>query len=251
MTDSSTEKSQMVKKYSECVVIEHWLFLILGIWLVLTAVPTFLNSALVELHMYDITIPTPFDSPEAHKMLGGMLVALSLFHIAYHSRTSDRELLSTSPFNDFKEFLHSLLFMIWMTRKDTYLADEKFNGIQKVTYMSLVYCGGLSIATGIMLILNSPGSDPVYFENGVLLTHVLTSIMIFFIVLFHIIIALRKKNWIGMQAIFLNKDIPAWYVKRYHRNWYDTLVAEGKIEPISLGNQLRLDYDEERPETDL
>jgi len=239
-------ENTVIKKYSSVVVIEHWLFLLLGIGLVLTAVPSFINSFLIELRIFDVSVPTPFDSSSTHKILGAFLIILSLFHLFYHSLKSDREILSKSPFRDFKEFLHSLLFMIGFARKETYIVDEKYNSILKVTYISLVYCGGLSLATGIMLVLDSPAADTKYMDHGILLTHVITSIMIFFIVLYHIIITLRKKNWIGMKAIFLNKEIPVWYIKRYHRNWYDELVNEGKIEAITLGNQLRLDYDEEQ-----
>lgn len=250
MTETTTDQGS-IKKYTTPVVIEHWLFFFLGFWLVMTAVPTFINSALVQLHIYDIILPTPFDSTGAHKTFGVLLVLLSLFHVFYHSRHSDRELLSSSPGADFKEFLHSLMFMIGLSRRASYVNDEKFSGIQRVTYLSLVYAGGLSLATGVMLILDSPDPDGLYLESGVLLTHVLTSIMIFFIVLFHIIIALRKKNWIGMRAIFLNKALPVWFIKKYHRNWYDELVNQGSIEPLSLGNQLRLEYDSEQPETDI
>ena len=241
----------IIRKYSSVAVIEHWLFFLLGIGLVLTAVPSFINSFLIELHIFDVSVPTPFDSSSTHKMLGSILIIVSLFHVFYHSLKSDRQILSESPFRDFKEFLHSLLFMIGFARKETYLADEKFNSIHKVTYISLVYCGGLSLATGIILVLDSPASNAKYLENGILLTHVITSIMIFFIVLYHIIINLRKKNWIGMKAIFLNKEIPGWYIKRHHRNWYDDLVNEGKIEAITLGNQLRLDYDGEQQQEGL
>ena len=239
-------KNKIITKYSSVAVIEHWLFLFLGIGLVLTAVPSFINSFLIELHIYNVSIPTPFHSTSTHKILGGILIFLSLFHIFYHLAKSDKQILSKSPFRDLKEFLHSLLFMIGLSRKDSYITDEKFNSIQKVTYLSLVYCGGLSIATGIILMLDSPSLGEKYFENGILLTHVITSIMIFFIVLYHIIITIRKKNWIGMKSIFFNKKIPAWYIKRYHRNWYDDLVNDGKFEAISLGNQMRLEYDEEQ-----
>lgn len=233
-----------ITKYRPVVVIEHWLFLLLGIGLVLTAVPTFFNKLMLEMHIYNVSVPTPFESVSIHKALGAFLIIISLFHVFYHTLYSDREMLSKSPFRDFKEFLHSLLFMIGFARKESYIADEKIGSTLKVTYISLVYCGGLSLATGFMLVLDSPGSHAKYMENGILLTHVLTSIMIFFIVLYHIIIALRKKNWVGMKAIFLNKPVPVWYIKRYHRNWYDDLVIEGKIEPITLGNLLRLDHDE-------
>lgn len=240
-----------IRKFTPVVVIEHWIFLLLGIGLVLTAVPSFLNALLLEMHIFNVSVPTPFDSTSTHKVLGAFLVFISLFHMLYHSLTSDRQILSRSPFRDFKEFLHSLLFMIGLARKDTYLADEKHTSLLKVTYISLVYCGGLSLATGIMLVLDSPAPDGKYMENGILLTHVITSIMIFFIVLYHIIITLRKKNWIGMNAIFLNRPVPVWYIKRYHRNWYDDLVHEGKIEAITLGNQLRLDYDEQQSFEDI
>lgn len=237
--------NNIIKKYSSVAVIEHWLFLFLGIGLVLTAVPSFINSFLIELHIYNVSIPTPFDSASTHKMLGGSLILLSLFHLFYHSVKSDRQILSKSPLKDIKEFLHSLLFMIGFARKETYITDEKFNSIQKVTYISLVYCGGLSLATGFILVLDSPASEAKYWDNGILLTHVITSIMIFFIVLYHILITLRKKNWVAMKSIFLHGRIPIWYVKKFHRNWYDKLVNEGKITPISLKNQLRLDYEKE------
>ena len=235
-----------MKKFTPVVVIEHWIFLLLGIGLVLTAVPSFINALLLEMHIYNVSVPTPFDSTSTHKALGGVLILISLFHVLYHTFKSDRGILTGAPFKDFKEFLHSLLFMIGFARKETYVTDEKQNSIVKVTYISLVYCGGLSLATGFMLVLDSPGEDALLMENGILLTHVLTSIMIFFIVLFHIVIAIRKKNWVGMKAIFLDKPVPAWYIKKYHRNWCDDLVNEGKIEAISLGNVLRFDHDEEQ-----
>ncbi len=236
----------IVKKYSSVVVIEHWLFFLLGVGLVLTAVPSFINAFLLEMHIFNVSVPTPFDCSSTHKALGGILVLLSLFHVTYHTKKSDRELLPEVPFRDFKEFLHSLLFMIGLARRDSYVTDKKISSIDKVTYISLVYMGGLSLATGIMLVIDTPTSDTLYMDNGILLTHVITSIMIFFIVLYHIIINLRKKNWVGMRSIFLNKEMPAWYIRKYHRNWYDDLVNEGIIKERTLGDQLRLDYDEEQ-----
>jgi thiosulfate reductase cytochrome b subunit len=132
-----------------------------------------------------IIIPTPDNASSSHILLGFILIILGIAHMAIHAGQKKSGLIMKYPLKDFKEFLHSLFYLIGFAKREEQTGGERYNGRQRMVYLALVYMLGLSAISGVsMFIIDSDG----FFMTMFKLTHILANIVIVLVLLFHLVI---------------------------------------------------------------
>jgi Ni,Fe-hydrogenase I cytochrome b subunit len=97
--------------------------------------------------VYGVYISTPADTREIHLLFAFIFVIVALIHLAMHMGSKKKPILPINTRRDFKDFIHSGMYLIGLSRREDIGAAEKYNGRQRITYMALLYILGLAAIT--------------------------------------------------------------------------------------------------------
>ena len=221
-------KNETAKDYikfnSPIVIFEYWAFTIVLIVVTITGLFLLRDWLFDVFGVYgDKFINTPVDTMQFHKTFGVFLVILGLLHLAIHIASNKKEILPIWTKRDFKAFLHSGMYLIGFARKEDRRVSDRYNGRQKIVYVSLLYILGLAMITGLLF-------------YGHILTHELSMVHVvpggvaFMVLLFQFLIILRKHDWTSLKCTFLTGKLPAWYVRKnypiIYKNMNKTSASE-------------------------
>jgi hypothetical protein len=207
-----------VRKHSPIVVAENWLFTIVLLILLFFAIPLLRDVIYGELGIYGgIIIPTPPNALSLHILLGFILIIIGFIHIATHAGQKKKELIMKYPLKDFKEFLHSLFYLIGFAKREAQTGGERYNGRQRVVYLALLYTMGLSAISGVsMYIIQTEG----FFLTMFKLTHILANALIILVFLFHLAINIRRHDSVALKCSYATGKLPLWYIRKNHKIWF-------------------------------
>jgi hypothetical protein len=129
---------------------------------------------------------------------------------------------------DFKAFLHSIMYLLGLARREDYGAFGRYNGRQRITYLALIYILGLTILTGILSYMNFLSSD-------LAMVHVIPGGLSIMVLLFHFLITIRKHDTIALNCAFVTGKLPRWYARKNHPIWYKKVMTkrESTLERLS------------------
>jgi hypothetical protein len=160
---------------------------------------------------------TPSNFPDLHEIFGFLLIIIGIMHLAIHAGNKRSELLMKRPKTDFKAFLHSLMYLIGFAKREEQGGGGRYSSRQRIVYMALVYSIGLLAISGVSLFINSGDNE---FASMFIVTHVVSAILIFLILLFHLAINIRRHDSVALKCSFGTGKLPLWYVKKNHKIWY-------------------------------
>ena len=225
-------KDGMVKKYSGIQIIEHWIAFILVMALMISGLVPFLNDFVEEALGSRGGYRLPEIGVSQHWNFAVLLLVLCLVHLLIHSK--NRDILSRFPKKDLRNSFHAVLYFFLMAKKPERGSGEKYRGNQKITYLAFAFTIGLLTISGFIMHLYPQILHDHFMEDPIRLTHIFGALMMFIVVLWHFGIAIRKRDWTAMKAIFLTGKLPLWYVRKNHKIWYDeNFGAEASFAGVS------------------
>jgi|GEM_PF-7102914 len=216
-----------VNKYSLLTRLEHWLFAITIVGLLVNGFMPFLNRFFEEA----LDIKGGFRFPEVglqyHVPLGILLIVLCLLHILIHTviLPGKKEILTTHPKKDMRNSFHAFLYFFLLAKKPERGSGERYTGNQKIVYLAFVFSLGLSMFSGYYMHLNGMGMHG-FMGDPIKLTHVFGSFMVFLVALWHFGIYVRRRDWAAIKGIFFTGKVPLWHVRKNNKIWYDQIMSE-------------------------
>jgi cytochrome b subunit of formate dehydrogenase len=215
-----------IRKYSPLVVGEYWLFTIFLLGLLFTGIFLLRDFIYDFMGIYgDLLVETPANIITLHLIFAILFAITSIIYIIIHLNSKELGLLSNKPAKDFKAFLHSLFYLIKLSRREEPGGGDRYSGRQRIVYFALIYTIGLAAISGFLfrgITFNDELSEIFSF------THVFAVIFIILIFLFHVLITLRKHDWINLKCTYITGTVPLWYVKKHHKIWYKRILKQQK-----------------------
>ena len=213
----SSDKIQM---YQPITIIEMWVFVIVIGFVAISGLLLLRDWLFENFGIFgDKLIPTPVGTQNIHIWFGFALAVVGLLHLAIHIFSKKKDILSKKTLWDFKAFLHSGIYLIGLARRESYESSGRFNGRQKIVYLALVYILGLTIITGFLYYMNLISQD-------LAIVHIIPAGLSIMVLLFHLLITIRKHDTIALNCAFISGKIPRWYARKNHRTWYEKMRVE-------------------------
>ncbi|MDY6965547.1 MAG: cytochrome b/b6 domain-containing protein [Halobacteriota archaeon] len=231
-------KDGKVKKFSTIVMIEHWLFTIVILGLLINGLLPFLNRFFREALDIRGAIRFPEVGLRYHEPLGILLIVLCMLHLLVHLVIfpGNKAILPTHPKNDLRNSFHAVLYFFLLTKKPERGNGERYRGNQKIEYMAYVFTLGLLIPSGIIMYAQGQTMEG-FMSSPLKLTHAFGALMLFIVVLWHFGIAIRKRDWTALKGIYLTGKVPLWHVRKNNKIWYDEITQghldEHKVTPLA------------------
>gem|GEM_PF-3175773 len=226
-----------IRKYSPVTVLEHWLFSITTLVLIITGMPfaffwLFDLFSIFPLVKIDNKILALFLN--IHPYFGFFFTAICIVHILVHFsniRSNEFWFLNSSEnrlfSRDFRALMHSLSYLLGFSNRVEH-TSEKFNGYSRANYLSLLFAIVPIIVSSFVfqlvfqlrnLPINLLLSNNFCFYLAYVV-HILFGTFLFLIVTYHILHKLRAFDAVPFASIFLGKEIPYWYARKYHKTWF-------------------------------
>lgn len=211
--------SDKIQMYSIVSIFEMWVFTITLAFLVVSGLFLIRDWFFLNFGIFGAKfIETPEGTQNIHIWFGFALAFLGLFHLAIHIFSKKKDILPKQTLRDFKGFLHSVIYLLGLARREEY-GSERFNGRQKIVYIALVYILGLTIFTGLLYY-----SDIL--SKGISLIHIIPAGLSILVLVFQFLITIRKHDIIALNSAFISGKLPIWYIRKNHPIWYKRLNAE-------------------------
>jgi cytochrome b subunit of formate dehydrogenase len=220
-------KNQSVQKYSISTIFAHWIMVISVIGLIMTGCIPLFNKILDIINLVDITLPILPLSSELHSIFGFMLVFSIIFVIFTHT-IDMKDILSSEVSRDIGSLVRSILYIIGLEKRLERGSSNKFYGYQKITFVLFIFSLWMLMFSGLILFFNPGQVSDVSetFMGPIGSLHLLGTLIILLLVLYHIVMAVRRFDKNSFRCIFIDGTLPLGYVKEHHKLWYDELKEE-------------------------
>lgn len=220
-------KESDIKRYGKIVVLEHWLAMIFVLILSITSIFLLRDWFVHEFHIYgaEMYISTPDFASDLHKYAAYMLLIVGAIHMAAHAGQKEKPILPKRSFLELKSALYSLMFLVFLARKQERGSGEKYLKSQRIMYAFTIYVLGLAAITGFLYLAE-------ILEEQMLIAHVISGILVLLVVVHHVALVIRKRDKVALRSVLATGTMPKWYVKKNHRLWYYKVMGEKpKIKP--------------------
>lgn len=234
-----------IKRYGKIVVLEHWLavFIVFGVGFtgMFLARDWFIHE--FHIHGAENIVPTPDFALDLHKLTAFGLLALGAIHLIAHVGQKEKPILPKRSFLELKAALYSLMFLVFLTKKQERGSGGKYLKSQRIMYGFTIYVMGLGAITGF---LHFAG----LLEEYMLIVHLISGILVILVVVHHLALNIRKHDKVALRCVFSKGTMPEWYVKKNHRAWYDELVGRGVVASRGHKPPKKLEEKSEKPVED-
>jgi cytochrome b subunit of formate dehydrogenase len=209
-----------IKRYSKIVVLEHWLAIIIIFSLIITGLFLVRDWFIHEFHIYGAEnyIPTPNFTNSFHLYAALGILILGAIHLIVHGGQKDKPILPKNSAVELKAALYSLMYLVFLTKKQERGSGEKYLKSQRIIYAFTIYVLGLAAITGF---LNRSG----LFGERILIVHITAGVLVILVGIHRTALIIRKRDKVALRSILGTGTMPEWYVKKNHRAWYEQLVG--------------------------
>lgn len=224
LTEFEVEE-QEIQKYSLSTVFAHWILIISVFTLVVSGGLPLLNRILNFINLIDYRLPTIPYQFYIHNIFGFFLVFAIIFVIFTHS-INLKDILGGQVSKDLGGFLRSFIYLIGLEKKIESGASKRFYAYQRIFFILIIFCLWVQIFSGLMLFFNpSSGSDiSRTFLSPIQLLHYIGTLLLVFVLVYHILMSIRRFDKISYRCIFISGKLPLWYIKKNHKLWYEELA---------------------------
>jgi cytochrome b subunit of formate dehydrogenase len=215
-----------IKRYGKIVVFEHWLAILVIFTLIFTGLFLVRDWFIHEFHIYGAEnyIPTPDFASDFHLYAALGLLIVGLVHLVAHGGQKEKPILPKNSMLELKSALYSLMYLIFLTKKQERGSGDKYLKSQRIIYVYTVYVMGLAAITGFLYY----GS---FLKEQMLIAHITAGVLVILIGIHRTALIIRKRDRIAVRSVLFKGSMPKWYVKKYHRIWYEKLY--GREESVS------------------
>jgi cytochrome b subunit of formate dehydrogenase len=214
-----------IKRYSKIVVVEHWLMMIFLVPLALTGLFLVRDWFVHEFHIHGAEnyLPTLEVTSDFHLYAAFGLVFVGAIHLAVHAGQKEKPILPKNTMVELKSALYSLLFLVFLTKKQERGSGGKYKKSQRIFYAFTIYVLGLGAISGFLLWAG-------ILEEQMIVAHVVAGVMVLLVGVHRIALAIRNHDKVAIRSIGFTGTMPEWYVKKNHRAWYQEIVGRNVSE---------------------
>jgi cytochrome b subunit of formate dehydrogenase len=209
-----------IKRYSKIVVMEHWLMMLFLVPLALTGLFMFRDWFIHEFHIFGAEnyLPTPEFTSDFHLYAAFGLVFVGAIHLAVHAGQKEKPILPKNTMVELKSALYSLMFLVFLTKKQERGSGGKYLKSQRIIYGFTIYVLGLGAITGFLLWAG-------ILKEQMVVVHVIAGVLVLLVGIHRIALVIRKHDKVAIRCIGFTGTMPEWYVKKNHRGWYQEIVG--------------------------
>ncbi len=209
-----------IKRYGKIVVFEHWLAIIIIFSLMITGLFLVRDWFVHEFHIHGAEnyIPTPDFINSFHLYAAFGLLVIGAIHLIVHGGQKEKPILPKNSLVELKAALYSLMYLVFLTKKQERGSGEKYLKSQRIIYAFTVYVLGLAAITGF---LNRSG----LFGEQILIVHITAGVLVILVGIHRTALIIRKRDKVALRSVLATGTMPEWYVKKNHRAWYEQLVG--------------------------
>ncbi len=215
-------KDSEIKRYGKIVVLEHWLAMLIILALSITGIFLARDWFVHEFHIHGAEnfVPTPEYTLTIHKYAAFGILIVGAIHLAVHAGQKEKPVLPKRTFNELKAALYSLMFLVFLTKKQERGSGEKYLKSQRIIYAFTIYVLGLAAITGFLYLAG-------ILNERMLISHIISGVLVLLIVVHRVALVVRKHDKVALKSVLASGTMPEWYVKKNHKAWYETLVGRG------------------------
>jgi len=223
---------QIVQKYKLPTIIAHWIMIISVFALIITGAVSLINKIIDYINLFSLTIPEVPYKGTLHITFGFFLLFGALFVI--FTRTIDlKEIMYGKFIRSFAGFFRSILYIIGFEKRLESGDIKKFYAYQRMSFILIGFSLWILILSGIVLSINANPDSSINqtFIGSVRMLHIIGALLIILLMVYHIIILIRRFDSLAFRCMFIDGKLPLWYVKKNHHLWYlELMEMESKID---------------------
>ncbi|UCE73741.1 MAG: cytochrome b/b6 domain-containing protein [Methanomassiliicoccales archaeon] len=214
-----------IKRYGKIVIFEHWLGILIIFILMITGLFLVRDWFISEFQIYGAEnyIPTPSFARSFHLFAAFGILVLGAIHLMAHGGQKEKPILPKNSMVELKAGLYSLMYLIFLTKKQERGSGEKYLKSQRIIYAFTIYVLGLAAITGFLYKSNLLGEQ-------MLIAHIIAGVLVLLVGIHRSALIIRKRDKIALRSILVTGTMPEWYIKKNHRAWYDALKGRGVTE---------------------
>ena len=216
---------KVVRKYRLSTIISHWIMIISVFALIFTGAITLINKIIDYINLFELTIPQVPYRESLHVIFGFFLLFGALFVI--FTRTIDlKEIMFGKFIRSFGGFFRSILYIIGFDKRLESGDIKKFYAYQRMSFVLIGFALWILILSGIVLFINASPDSSINqtFIGSVRMLHMIGALLIILLMLYHIVIIIRRFDRLAVRCMFIDGKLPLWYVKKNHHLWYQELL---------------------------
>ncbi len=209
-----------IKRYSKIVVLEHWLAIIVIFSLIFTGLFLVRDWFIHEFHIYgsENYVPTPVFASDLHLFAAFGIIVVGLIHLVAHGGQKEKPILPKNSMVELKSALYSLMYLVFLTKKQERGSGEKYLKSQRIIYAFTFYVLGLAAITGFLYYADLLGQT-------MLISHIVAGVLVVLIGVHRTAFIIRKRDKMAVRSILFTGTMPRWYVKKNHRIWYEQIMG--------------------------
>jgi cytochrome b subunit of formate dehydrogenase len=218
-------KEPEIEKYTFPTILAHWMLIFSVTGLILTGAIPLINKVITYLNLINITIPVVPYSTTIHTPLGFFLIFGILFVIFTH-KINLQDIFSGKLSKLTGSFFRSFIFIIGFEKRLESGGAKKFYGYQKITFIFIMFSLWILMFSGVILYINTNPDASINqtFMGSVRTLHLIGTFLIIIMMIYHLIMTLRRFDGKSLRCIFIDGKLPLRYVKEKNRLWYDELT---------------------------
>ncbi len=172
-----------------------------------------------HIHGAEMIVPTPDFALDVHKLTAIGLLILGAIHLVAHAGQKEKPILPKKSFIELKAALYSLMFLVFLAKKQERGSGGKYLKSQKIIYAFTVYVLGLAAITGFLYL----GGILVEY---LLIAHIVAGVLVLLVVVHRLALVIRRHDKVALRSVLATGTMPKWYVKKNHRVWYEEIVGK-------------------------
>jgi cytochrome b subunit of formate dehydrogenase len=192
-----------IKRYGKIVVAEHWLMMILVLILSITGLFLVRDWFVHEFHIHgaEMYVPTPNYTLDIHRYTAFGLLALGAVHLIAHAGQKDKPLLPKNSFIELRNALYSLMYLVFLTKKQERGSGGKYLKSQRIIYAFTIYVLGLAAITGSLYFAGLLGEH-------MLIAHIGAGVLVLLVVIHRVALIIRKHDKFALRSVLVTGTMP-------------------------------------------
>jgi cytochrome b subunit of formate dehydrogenase len=211
-----------IKRYGKIVVVEHWLAILIIFALIITGLFLVRDWFVHEFHIHGAEnyVPTPDFANSFHLYAAFGILFVGAIHLIAHVGQKEKPILPKNSFIELKAALYSLMYLVFLTKKQERGSGEKYLKSQRIIYGFTIYVLGLAAITGFLYYIDILGEQ-------MLAAHIGSGVLVILVAVHRAALIIRKHDKVALRSILVTGTMPEWYVKKNHRVWYERIAGRG------------------------
>ncbi len=214
-----------IKRYGKIVIIEHWLAILTVFSLMFTGLFLARDWFIHEFHIHGAEnyVPTPDFAADLHLYAAFGILVVGIIHLVAHGGQKEKPILPKNSMLELKSALYSLMYMVFLTKKQERGSGEKYLKSQRIIYAFTIYVIGLAAITGFLYYSEILG-------EAMLISHIVAGVLVILIGVHRTAFIIRKRDKMAVRSVLFKGTMPKWYVKKNHRIWYEQMMGREVVE---------------------